>query len=442
MPLIATRPKRRFDPTAAQGTAPLSPPAHNRPMHSSLRALRPALPILLGASIMLSLSMGLRQSLGLFMPPITRDLGLSVSDFTLAIAVQNLTWGVLQPFAGAWAARLGHRSIMAAGASLYGLALALLACAGGMVSVMLGAGILIGAALACTGSALAMSSASRAVSAAQRSMVLGIVSAAGSIGAIVAAPMGQLLTEHLGWRAGMWGFVALALFMVPAAWIAGRTDAIALPPPAAGSADASSARQVLKQAAGTLPFVIMAIAFFVCGMQLVFITTHLPTYLALCGLDPMLSAQALGMIGAFNVLGSLFFGWAGGRWNKFVLLGGIYITRSVVLAGYFMAAPTPASTLLFAALMGFLWLGVVPLVAGAVSDMFGLRWQAMLQGVAFFSHQLGSFMGAYGGGVLYDAMGSYELAWRVGVGVGLVAGVLQVAAAFARPPSRGGLVPA
>lgn len=412
-------------------------------MTPSLRALRPALSILLGASIMLSLSMGLRQSLGLFMPPITRDLNLSVSDFTLAIAVQNLTWGVLQPFAGAWAARLGHRSIMAAGASLYVLALALLACAGGMVSVMLGAGILVGAALACTGSALAMSSAARAVTAAQRSMVLGIVSAAGSIGAMVAAPMGQLLTESLGWRAGVWGFVALALFMVPAAWIAGRADAIALPPPAPGSADASSARQVLKQAAGTLPFVIMAIAFFVCGMQLVFITTHLPTYLALCGLDPMLSAQALGMIGAFNVLGSLFFGWAGGRWNKFVLLGGIYIARSAVLAGYFMAAPTPASTLLFAALMGFLWLGVVPLVAGAVADMFGLRWQAMLQGVAFFSHQLGSFMGAFGGGMLYDALGSYELAWRVGVGVGLVAGVLQVAAVFVRPPSRGGgLVPA
>ncbi len=411
-------------------------------MNASLRALRPALPILLGASVMLSLSMGLRQSLGLFMPPITLDLGLSVSDFTLAIAVQNLAWGVLQPFAGAWAVRWGQRAIMAAGAGLYLLALALLACAGGMVSVMLGAGLLIGAALACTGSALAMSAATRAVSAAQRSLVLGMVSAAGSIGAMVAAPMGQMLTESLGWRAGMWGFVALAMFMLPAAWIAGRCDAIALPAPAQGSVDASSARQALKVAAGTLPFVIMAVAFFVCGMQLVFITTHLPTYLALCGLDPMLSAQALGMIGAFNVLGSLFFGWAGGRWNKFVLLGGIYIARSLVLAAYFMAAPTPASTLLFAALMGFLWLGVAPLVAGAVADMFGLRWLAMLQGVAFFSHQLGSFMGAFGGGMLYDAMGSYELAWRVGVAVGLAAGVLQVAAAFARPPRRGALVPA
>ena len=406
-----------------------------------LQALRPALPILLGASVMLSLSMGLRQSMGLFMPHVTRDIGISVSDFTLAIAVQNLAWGVLQPFAGAWSVRWGLRSIMAGGAALYVAALALLACAGSMTAVMVGAGLLVGAALACTGSALAMSAATRAVSPAQRSMVLGMVSAAGSIGAMVAAPMGQMLTESMGWRVGMWGFAALALMMVPAAWIAGRADTIALPPAAAGSADAanstSTAREVLRTAAGNGPFVIMAIAFFVCGMQLVFITTHLPTYLVLCGLDPMLSAQALGVIGASNVLGSLFFGWAGGRWNKLLLLGGIYIARSLVLAGYFMAAPTPASTLVFAGLMGFLWLGVVPLVAGSVAEMFGLRWQAMLQGVAFFSHQLGSFVGAFGGGMLYDAMGSYELAWRVAVAVGLAAGVLQMGAAFSRPPSRG-----
>ena len=133
---------------------------------------------------------------------------------------------------------------------------------------------------------------------------------------------------------------------------------------------------------------------------------------------------------------SLFFGWAGGRFNKLVLLGSIYLLRSVVLTGYFIAAPTPASTLVFAALMGFLWLGVVPLVAGSVAEMFGLRWQAMIQGLAFFSHQLGSFLGAYGGGVLYDWLGSYELAWRVGVGLGLAAGVLQIAAALWRPPAR------
>jgi len=158
----------------------------------------------------------------------------------------------------------------------------------------------------------------------------------------------------------------------------------------------------------------------------------------------MLSAQALGVIGGFNVLGSLFFGWAGGRWNKQVLLGAIYSLRSVVLAGYFIAPPTTASTLLFAALMGFLWLGVAPLVSGSVAEMFGLRWQAMIQGLAFFSHQLGSFLGAYGGGVLYDALGSYEVAWRFGVALGLAAGLVQIGVALWRPgapPTGGRLVP-
>jgi predicted MFS family arabinose efflux permease len=228
--------------------------------------------------------------------------------------------------------------------------------------------------------------------------------------------------------------------MLPAAWVAGRADRIALPSASTGVADRSSARQALRQAATTLPFVVMAGAYFVCGLQLVFITTHLPSYLAICGLDPMLSAQALGVIGGFNVLGSLFFGWAGGRFNKLVLLGGIYLLRSVVLAGYFIVPPTPASTLVFAAIMGFLWLGVVPLVAGSVAEMFGVRWQAMLQGVAFFGHQLGSFAGALGGGLLYDALGSYELAWRIGVGLGLAAGVVQIVVALHRPPMAGRLL--
>jgi predicted MFS family arabinose efflux permease len=182
----------------------------------------------------------------------------------------------------------------------------------------------------------------------------------------------------------------------------------------------------------------MAITYFVCGMQLVFLTTHLPSYLDICGMDPMLSAQALGMIGAFNVLGSLFFGWAGGRWNKLVLLGGIYTTRSLALAWYFMALPTPTTTLVFAAIMGFLWLGVAPLVSGWIAETFGLRWQAMLSGVAFVGHQLGSFVGAFGGGMVYDLAGSYTLAWQIGVALGLSAGLVQAGFAWARrtPPPR------
>src|SRR5690349_3410854 len=168
-------------------------------------------------------------------------------------------------------------------------------------------------------------------------------------------------------------------------------------------------------------------------MQLVLLTTHLPWYLVFCGLVPMLSAQTLGMIGGFNVIGSLFFGWAGERWNKLALLGMIYILRSLVLAWYFMLPPSPASTLLFGALMGFLWMGVGPLVAGAVAEMFGLQWQAMIQGLAFMSHQIGSFLGAYGGGLLYDSLGSYTMAWRIGVALGLAGGIVQIAFALIRP---------
>ena len=396
---------------------------------STLRALRPSLPILIGASVMLSLAMGLRQSLGIFMSPLTRDTGLSVSDFTLAIAVQNLAWGVLQPLAGAWAVRLGMRRMMVGGALLYTLGLVLLATTRGLTGVMLGAGLAIGAAMACNGSALALAAASRPVPVAVRSAVLGIVSAAGSVGAMIAAPIGQLLAQAHGWRVGVWGFAVLALLMLPAAWQAGRVDELPAPhKPGEGD----SARAALAVAMRNPLFVVTGLTYFVCGMQLIFLTTHLPSYLEICGMDPMLSAQALGVVGAFNVLGSLFFGWAGGRWNKLVLLGFIYTTRSVVLVAYFMAAPTPEGTLLFAAIMGFLWLGVAPLVSGWIADTFGLRWQAMLGGVAFVCHQLGSFVGAFGGGLIYDLAGSYTLAWQLGAATGLVAGIVQAGFAWAR----------
>jgi len=398
---------------------------------TSLRALRPALPILIGASLMLSLSMGLRQSLGIFMPPLTKDIGISVSDFTLAIAVQNLAWGFLQPLAGAWAVRLGFRRLMVIGSLLYVAGLMLLVTAHGFVSVLLGAGVAIGASMALTGPAFAMAVASRAVSATARSSVLGIISAAGSLGALMAAPLGQALAQSQGWRVGLCGFIVLSLLILPAAWYAGRADGLPMPPSPGG--DDKSARQITAEALRHPPFVVMTLAYFVCGMQLIFLTTHLPSYLAICGLDPMLSAQALGVIGGFNVLGSLFFGWAGGRWNKLLLLGGIYILRSIGIAWYFSALPTPASTLVFAAIMGFLWLGVGPLVAGSISETFGVRWQAMLGGVAFMSHQLGSFVGAYGGGLIYDALGSYNLAWQVGAAVGLAAGIVQAVFALARP---------
>jgi len=401
---------------------------------SIAKDLRPNLAIVLGAAVMLSLGMGVRQSFGLVMPPLTRDIAVTVSDYALAMSIQNLAWGFLQPVAGLLAARLGFRPVMLAGTVLYLAGLAVFAAAQGLLGVMLGAGALIGVALACTASAIALAVGSRAVPACSRSLILGAITATGSLGALLSAPLGQVLIVELGWRAGVVGFLVLALGMLPAAWLAGRVDRLPLPTVGGVAQGDVSPRTALARALGNPSFLVMTGAYFVCGMQLLFITTHLPSYLAICGLDPTLGAQALAAIGLFNVFGGLFFGWAGGRWSKLVLLGGIYISRSIVLAWYFLLPPTPVTTLVFASLMGFLWLGVGPLVAGSVVEMFGLRWQAMIQGVAFMSHQLGSFLGAFGGGLLFDTLGSYDLAWRLGVAMGLVAGLIQVSFALLRPP--------
>jgi len=366
------------------------------------------------------------------MPSLTRDIAISVSEFTLAVSVQNVVWGALQPVAGALVVRLGFRPVMLTGGALYCAGLVLLATADGLLGVMLGAGVLIGIALACTASAIALAVASRAVPARTRSLVLGSITGAGSLGAVLSAPIGQMLSVQFGWRAEVLGFLVLALAMLPAAWFGGRVDAIALPPSAADRTE-TSAKTALQTAMRSAPFVVMAGAYFVCGLQLLFITTHLPSYLALCGMDPMLSGEALAVIACFNVVGSLFFGWAGGRWSKQALLGVIYTLRSLGLCVYFMLPPTPLSTLLFAAGMGFLWLGVSPLIAGSVVEMFGLRWQALIQGIAFMSHQLGSFVGVLGGGMLFDMLGSYDLAWKLIAGMGLTAGVVQLSFALARP---------
>ena len=308
---------------------------------AGLGALRgtPAIPILIGISVVMTLGMGLRQSLGLFMTPAVKDLSITVADFTLAIAIQNLAWGFFQPIAGAFAERFGFRRVLTAGAAFYIAGLALLAGASGVIEIIIGAGLLVGSALACTAAGMGMAVASRAVPTAVRSTVLGLVSAAGSLGALISAPLGQLVADGWGWRAGVAAFVVLALAMLPAARFAGRVDTVPVPPSPGG--DAGNAREAARMALRHPPFLIMSGAYFICGLQLVFLTTHLPSYLTLCGMDPMLGAKALAVIGGFNIAGSLFFGWAGGRWSKPALLGGLYICRSLVLAWYFATPPTP-----------------------------------------------------------------------------------------------------
>jgi len=379
--------------------------------------------ILGGAALMLSLAMGMRQSFGLLQSHMIRDMGITAADFSLAIAIQNIVWGATQPFVGMLADRHGARPVALMGVVVYGLGLVLALTATSAWSMTLGMGVCVGLALSCTASNIAMSVTAKAVSPMKRSLAMGSVSALGSLGLTLASPMAQHLISTAGWQAALIGFLGLVAVMLPAAFMAGRADQIQVPAPLGVQ---QTVTEAVREALGHKGYVVLAMAFFVCGLQLVFITTHLPTYLDICGIDPSIGSTALALVGLFNVLGSYLFGWLGGLYSKRLLLGGIYVLRSLIIAAYFAVPPTPTSTLVFAAAMGTLWLGVVPLVSGLVIHLFGLRYMATLSGVAFFSHQVGSFLGAWGGGVIYSHLGHYDLAWQGAVAIGLAAGLFQM----------------
>jgi predicted MFS family arabinose efflux permease len=379
--------------------------------------------ILIGAALLLALAMGIRQSFGLFLEPVTRDLAVSVADFTLALAIQNIIWGLSQALVGATADRFGLRITMVAGAAIYVVGLGIMAAAQGVLALIISSG-LIGVALACTATSLAMSACVRAVSEKRRSTTLGLVSATGSLGTLVGPLATQALLVREPWQIAVLFFVCMAVAMLPAAYWAGGADRIPAP-----SKETASMREVLNQAMRNRPFLVMSGAYFVCGLNLMFLTTHLPAYLGICGQDPMLSAEALAVIGGFSAMGSLLTGWLGGRYPKHILLGLLYILRSIIFAAYFMLPPTPTSTLLFAAAMGMLWWpGLAPLIGGMVADIFGTRYMATLLGLSFVVHQLGSSLGTWGGGVLFDLSGSYDPAWQIGALIGFAAGVFQILA--------------
>jgi len=378
--------------------------------------------ILIGAAVLLSLGMGLRQSLGLFLTPVTRDLALTAADFTLAIAVQNIVWGVSQAPVGAIADRLGLRVTMLAGAAIYIVGLIVMATARGEMA-LIASGALVGIALSCTASSLVMTAVARTVSEDRRSKVLGMVSAAGSLGTLMVPITTQTILANHPWQIGALFFVALAAAMIPAGFFAGGADRMP-----ARSAGKTTMREMLGQAVRHRPFLVMSGAYFVCGLNLVFLTTHLPTYLAICGQDPLLSAEAIAVIGGMNCIGSLTAGWLGQRYPKHILLGLLYILRAGVFTAYFIMPPTAASTLVFAAAMGMLWLSVAPLVSGLVAEMFGTRYMATLLGISFVMHQAGSSLGAWGGGLIFTAFGNYDYAWKIGVLIGFTAGVVQIVA--------------
>ncbi len=379
--------------------------------------------ILIGTALLLTLGMGIRQSFGLFLAPVTRDLAVTAADFTLALAVQNIVWGLSQALVGAIADRFGLRITMMAGAAIYIIGLGVMAAAQGALALIISGG-LMGVALSCTATSLAMTACVRAVSPARRSQMLGVVSAAGSLGTLVVPLVTQAVLAREPWQIGVLLFLVMAVAMLPAAYWAGGADKFP-----GHSTASTSMREVLGQALRNRPFLVMSGAYFVCGLNLVFLTTHLPAYLAICGQDPMLSAEALATIGGVSSIGSLLTGWLGGRYPKHILLGLLYILRSIMFAVYFIMPPTPTSTLLFAAAMGMLWWpGLAPLIGGLVAEIFGTRYMATLLGLSFVVHQAGSSLGAWGGGLIFDIFGSYDHAWQIGTLIGFAAGVVQILA--------------
>jgi predicted MFS family arabinose efflux permease len=313
--------------------------------------------------------------------------------------------------------------MMIAGAAIYAIGLGIMAAAQGTPALIV-SGALIGVALSCTATSLALTACVRAASEKRRSQTLGLVSAAGSFGTLVVPLATQAMLAHEPWQMGAWFFVLLGLAMLPAAFLAGGADSIP-----GHNTTTIPMRQVLGEAMRNRRFLVMSCAYFVCGLNLVFLSTHLPAYLAFCGQDPMLGAEALAMIGGMSCIGSLLSGWLGGIYPKHILLGLLYILRSLMFAVYFVLPPTPTTTLLFAAAMGILWWpGLAPLVAGLVAEIFGTRYMATLLGVSFVVHQLGSSVGAWGGGFVFDLFGSYDAAWQTGTLIGFAAGVFQIVA--------------
>jgi predicted MFS family arabinose efflux permease len=387
------------------------------------------------SGVIISICMGLRQSLGLFMQPMGVDLGISAAAFGFSIALQNIVWGASQPFVGAIADRYGARPVLIGTSLVYAAGLLMMLVSRSFPGALEIAGFFIGIGAAGTGFGVLMGTISRATPESRRSQTVGLVAAAGSLGTFVLAPFGGWMIDGFGWRAAMIAFAAIAGSMV----------LLSLPiREQAKIKDASASldlREAVLQAVGHRGYLFMTLAFFACGFQLVFLTTHLPAYLALCGVAPGVGATALGLIGLFNAIGTYMFGQLGARYSQKHLLALIYLARTAIIVVFLLVPVTAASTLVFASAMGFLWLGVAPLVTGIIARVFGLTHFNTLYGIVFFSHQVGSFFGAWMGGLVFTYAGNYDFAWGALIVIGLAAFTLQWLM-DERPPAERWRVPA
>ena len=384
--------------------------------------------ILLGGALILAVAMGVRQTFGLFTTPLAID-GLPVETFAFAIALQNLIWGAVQPFAGAAADRWGANRVIVGGGVLYAAGLALTAFDPNPLTAILDAGILVGLGMSAVSFSVVLGVIGRTVSERQRSMALGIASAGGSFGQVVVPLVAEWLIGVHGVGFAFYALGGIALMIVPLALtMAGRS--FAQDAPRSSSAVMLAAAQPLTEALAEarrhLGYVLLTIGFFVCGFQLAFIAVHLPGFLVSCHLPPAVGAEALAMIGLFNMLGSWGCGFLGGRFRPKYLLSSIYVIRVVAIAIFLLLPKTEANVLIFSAVMGTVWLGTVPLTSLLVAGIFGPRHMGTLFGVVFFSHQVGAFLGAWLGGYVYTVTGSYYPVWIVAVALGAAAAIIHL----------------
>ncbi|WP_304619339.1 MFS transporter [Paracoccus sediminilitoris] len=391
-------------------------------------------PILIGGSLILLINFALRASFGVFQIPIAADFGWPRAEFSLAIAIQNLAWGIGQPIFGALAERWGDQWAIILGAALYSLGLILTAFATTAAGIQL-LEVMVGFGIAGTGFGVILAIVGRAASDENRSLALGIATAAGSAGQVFGAPLAEILLGFYSWQSVfiIFGVIVLTTLLFLPMLGDGK--------PATRGQLEDSLGTVLKRAFRDPSYLMIFAGFFSCGYQLGFITAHFPAMITeMCGpIDPAgilaglgitttsaLGAVAISMIGLANIAGAILAGWLGKRYSKKYLLAGIYTLRTIAAAAFILAPITPGSVILFSLVMGGLWLATVPLTSGLVAYIYGLRYMATLYGFVFLSHQIGSFMGVWLGGWLYDASGDYLLVWWIGVGVGAFSALIHL----------------
>ncbi len=379
--------------------------------------------VIFSAAAIVTIAMGVRQAFGLFLPDMSTDLSIGRSSFGLSLALQNLLFGLAQPFVGALADRHGAGRVVAGGTLLYAAGLIAASFAGSAIGLHLSFGLMVGMALSATTFVVVLGAVGQVVTPERRSMAFGIVTAGGSLGQFLVVPAGQLLIGELGWRVALVALAGLiAVMLALAVGVSGK-------PQAAGSqagGDGQTLRQALGEAAGHRGFWLLNAGFFVCGFHVAFIATHFPAYLTDKGLGLAIGANALALVGLFNIFGSYLFGVWGGKWSKKGLLAALYAARGVVMIAFLAVPLTPVSALLFAAAMGFLWLGTVPLTSGLVGQIFGMRYLSTLYGIVFLGHQLGSFCGAWIAGLMFDWTGSYDSIWVASVALGFIAALVHL----------------